>query len=185
MSPMVRPPLTLEHALLGLLRAQPMHAYEMHQRLEHAEALGLVWHIKQSHLYALLARLEEDGYIAGETEPQGNRPPRRVLHLTPEGEAVFTRWLRTPVAHGRDFRQEFLAKLFFAQQEGPETVAHLIAAQRAACQEWLASLGTQAARLGAQRPYDWLVLQFRISTLEAILRWLEICAETLVPAAAP
>jgi hypothetical protein len=30
----------------------------MHQQLLHAEALGLVWHRKQGHLYALLARLE-------------------------------------------------------------------------------------------------------------------------------
>ena len=65
----LKPALGLEHALLGLLRAQPMHAYEMHQQLLRAEALGLVWHLKQGHLYALLANLEVPGYVRSTTEP--------------------------------------------------------------------------------------------------------------------
>ncbi len=47
MSPMIKTPLTIEHALLGFLRQRPMHAYEIHQTLLRAEALGLVWHLKQ------------------------------------------------------------------------------------------------------------------------------------------
>ena len=33
MSPMIKQPLTIEYALLGFLRQQPMHAYEIHQTL--------------------------------------------------------------------------------------------------------------------------------------------------------
>jgi PadR family transcriptional regulator AphA len=76
MSPMVKLPLTIEHALLGLLRRGPMHAYEMHRMLLQSEALGLVWRLKQSQLYALLGRLEEAGYVAGVVEAQPARPPR-------------------------------------------------------------------------------------------------------------
>jgi PadR family transcriptional regulator, regulatory protein AphA len=172
-------PLGLEHALLGLVRHQPMHAYEMHQQLLHAEALGLVWHLKQGHLYALLARLEAAGYLAGVTEPQGTRPPRKILHLTPAGEAAFARWLQRPVAHGRDFRLEFLAKLYFAAEEGPTTVRRLIATQRTACQVWLDDVHAQAQTIGADRPYDRLVLRFRIGQIEAILPWLDECEEAL------
>src|SRR5262252_750744 len=118
----LKPALGLEHALLGLLRAQPMHAYEMHQQLLRAEALGLVWHLKQAHLYALLAKLETAGYVGSTTESQGTRPPRKILHLTPAGAVAFADWVTTPVAHGRDLRLEFLAKLFFAAREGPQTV---------------------------------------------------------------
>jgi PadR family transcriptional regulator AphA len=172
-------PLGLEHALLGLVRHQPMHAYEMHQQLLHAEALGLVWHLKQGHLYALLARLEAAGYLAGVTEPQGTRPPRKILHLTPAGEAAFARWLQRPVAHGRDFRLEFLAKLYFAAEEGPEAVRRLIATQRSACRAWLDDVRAQVQGLGADRPYDQLVLRFRIGQIEAILPWLDECEEAL------
>ncbi len=176
MSPMIKVPLTLEHALLGFLAQRPMHAYEMHQRLQETSELGLVWHLKQSQLYALLGRLEEAGYITTVTEPQGTRPPRKVLYLTPDGRTAFGAWLRTPVVHGRDFRQEFLAKLYFAEDD-PLTVTALIDGQRSACQEWLADLQSQAVA-SPEHSYDWLVLQFRIGQMEAILAWLDTCVMT-------
>lgn len=172
-------PVGVEHALLGLLRDRPMHAYEMHQQLVQAEALGLVWHLKQGHLYAMLARLEAAGLIAASTETQGTRPPRRMLALTPAGRAAFTAWLVAPVAHGRDFRLEFLAKLYFAAREGPTAVRALVAGQRAACEGWLAELRTQVREMGAERPYDALVLEFRAGQMEAILPWLARCEEVL------
>lgn len=176
---MVKLPLTLEHALLGFVRERPTHAYDIHQRLEQAEALGLVWHLKQSQLYFLLNRLEEAGYLTSTLEPQPNRPPRKILQLTPSGEAAFAHWLTAPVEHGRDFRQEFMAKLFFAQQEGPAALAMLIERQRSACQQWSAELEAQRAASGTARVYDDLVLQFRIGQLAAILSWLDTCTATL------
>ncbi|MBA3946791.1 MAG: PadR family transcriptional regulator [Herpetosiphonaceae bacterium] len=176
---MIKLPLTLEYALLGFLAQQPMHAYEIHQRLQETGELGLVWHLKQSQLYALLGRLEEAGNMTTVTEPQGTRPPRKMLHLTASGRAAFGRWLRTPVAHGRDFRQEFLAKLYFAQQNDAFTVVTLLAEQRTACQEWVAELHSQTATTSADQTYDWLVLQFRIGQIEAILVWLDTCELTL------
>lgn len=176
---MVKLPLELEHALLGFLWQQPMHAYEIHRTLTQAEALGLVWHLKQSQLYALLTRLEEAGYVESTTELQGTRPPRRLLHLTPSGRAAYEQWLTAPVAHGRDFRIEFLAKLFFAARQDTGTVSALIDAQRETCQTWLADLRDRALGVDAERPYDRLVLEFRIGQLEAILRWLDTCAATL------
>jgi PadR family transcriptional regulator, regulatory protein AphA len=172
--PMVRLPLTLEHALLGLLARRPMHAYEMYQMLKEAHALGLIWRLKQSQLYALLARLEDAGYVEAIMELQGARPPRKILHLTPDGHDAFGRWLQTPVAHGREFRQEFLAKLYFAQQDVPDTLAVLAERQRHTCQEWLAELESSAA-MAEPRSYDWLVLQFRIGQVQAILDWLDTC----------
>lgn len=179
MSPMVKLPLAMEHALLGFLAQRPMHAYEMYQTLKEAHALGLVWHLKQSQLYALLARLDESGYITTVTEAQGTRPPRKIMHLTQVGQLVFQRWLRTPVAHGRDFRQEFLAKLYFAQQDGPGTIAELAETQRVTCQDWLAELESRAAA-AEPRSYDWLVLQFRAGQVQAILAWLDTCLAPLV-----
>jgi PadR family transcriptional regulator, regulatory protein AphA len=181
---MIKSPLTIEHALLGFLRQQPMHAYEIHQTLMRNEALGLVWHLKQSLVYVMLERLEAEGYITASLEPQGSRPPRKILQLTPDGQAAFTKWLTTPVEHGRDFRLEFLAKLYFAGQDDPASAASLITAQQVACRNWLADLRAQAETMGDVRHYDWLVLQFRIGQLEAILSWLDICAANVIPAPA-
>lgn len=175
---MIKTPLTIEHALLGFLRHRPMHAYEIHQTLLRAEALGLVWHLKQSLVYLMLDRLEEADYLTATLEPQGSRPPRKILQLTPNGQAAFTRWLVAPVAHGRDFRLEFLAKLYFARHDDPATATALLAAQQAVCQAWLADLDAQAAPLSGSRDYDWLVIQFRIGQIKAILAWLDTCADT-------
>jgi PadR family transcriptional regulator AphA len=185
MSPMIKTPLTLEHALLGFLHQRSMHAYEIHQTLLRAEALGLVWHLKQSLVYLMLDRLEEANYVSVTLEPQGSRPPRKVLQLTAAGKQAFERWLVAPVAHGRDFRLEFLAKLYFASQDEPTAAGALIVHQQTACRAWLDDLRTQAARLSEARDYDWLVLQFRIGQIEAILTWLDLCAATAVPPAIP
>lgn len=185
MSPMVKSPLSLELALLGFLRQRPTHAYEIHQMLVQTEALGLVWHLKQSQLYALLSRLEEAGHITSTTEPQGNRPPRKVLELSPSGRAAFERWLRSPVEHARDFRLEFLARLYFAREEGHATATELVERQRGACRSWLVDLRSQAGDVRADRPYDLLVFEFRIGQVEAILAWLDTCEAALgVPALA-
>jgi DNA-binding PadR family transcriptional regulator len=43
--PRVNLPLSTEYALLGFLRRQPMHGYEIHQQLSDATGLGLVWRL--------------------------------------------------------------------------------------------------------------------------------------------
>ena len=111
--------LGLTNALLGLLLDHPMHPYEMHQQMLQAEALGLVWHLKQGHLYALLAKLEESGYLVSNTEMQGTRPPRKMLTLTQVGRSAFGEWVSTPVQHGRDFRVEFLGQALLCRAAGP------------------------------------------------------------------
>lgn len=177
--PMVKQPLAIEHALLGFVRQQPMYGYEIHQRLLENEALGRVWRLKQSLLYAHLGRLEEEGYLAATLEAQGVRPPRKVLALTPAGLEAFLGWIRRPVGHGRDFRLEFLAKLYFARQEGLPIADDLIRDQRALAARWLADLREQAAQIKSERSYDQLVLSFRAGQIEAALAWLDVCASWL------
>ncbi len=179
MSPMTRLPLTIEHALLGFLRRQPMHGYEIHQQLSMPGGLGLVWRLKQSQLYALLARLEQDGYITAQVEPQGSRPPRKVFRLTDAGRDSFLAWLQTPVSRGRQMRVDFLAKLYFARREGPVMAARVIEQQRAACNTWLATLRARAESLPDEHSFESLVYQYRIHQMEADLAWLDVCRQAL------
>src|SRR5258706_864707 len=143
----------LELALLGLLRAHPRHAYDLHQVLQRPEALGIVWHLKQGHLYALLAKLEEAGYVASTLEPHGPRPPRKMLSLTARGREAFTQWLERPVEHGRDFRLEFLAKLYFAAQKGEAAIGPLIERQRMAWRDCLDERSTEIDTVIVRDPF--------------------------------
>ncbi len=163
----------IESALLGYLREQPLHGYEIYQRLSEPDGLWLVWRIKQSRLYAMLDRLENAGFVAATVEPQKNRPPRKVFHLTPAGERAFLAWVRSPVPRGRQVRLEFLVKLFFARREGSEVVGDLVTDQSELCRQWLAAEEASAASLGDEQPYNRLVHQFRIGQIRAMLVWLE------------
>jgi PadR family transcriptional regulator, regulatory protein AphA len=170
-------PLTLEHALLGLLQRQPMHGYELYQQLRDPGGLWLVWRIKQSQLYALLAKLEEKGYLAATLQFQATRPPRRVFALTQTGQAQFGAWMEQPVSHGRAIRQEFLAKLYFARQDGQGALRRLIATQRAECRRWQVAQATQAAALTGHDSFATLVHDFRTGQIDSILAWLDRCEQ--------
>ncbi len=183
--PMIKQPLTIEYALLGFVRQQPMYGYEIHQRLLASAELGLVWTIKQSLCYAHLTRLEEEGLLRSTLVTQGARPARKMLQLTPAGEAAFLAWVRSPVEHGRDLRLEFLAKLYFARQESAVAALELTERQRQEFALRLAALQEQAAALAASRSYDWLVLRYRIGQLEAALAWLDTCRDWLLSGADP
>ena len=126
MSPNVRHSLSIELALLGFLRQGPLHGYQIHQQLSGPSGLSQVWRLKQSQLYALLARLDEAGYISGTLQAQESRPARRVYSLTPLGEAIYLEWVRSPVSVPRQIRQEFLTKLYFARREGVQAYAELV-----------------------------------------------------------
>jgi len=179
----VKHPLTIELALLGLIRQQPMHPYELYQRLCTDPALGDIWRIKQAHLYALLRRLEEEGFLVAFIETSGNRPPRRVLSLTKHGHEIFLKWMRTHVIHGRDMRLEFLAKLYFACQEGADAVRLLLSLQRHTCQQLLDKLDQKVITIPRDQPYRRLVSQFRRGQIQAMLAWLETCGAALIAGA--
>jgi PadR family transcriptional regulator AphA len=170
-------PLTMEYALLGLLRRQPMHGYEIHQRIEAGEEDGLVWRVKQGMLYAMLARLESEGLLDSSVETQGARPPRKLYSLTAKGETLLQAWLQTPVRYGRDFRLEFLTKLYFAQQAGTPDALTLVRRQVAASQAYLNRITQHASGPADPDSFAWLVSDFRVGQMEAVLTWLQRCEQ--------
>lgn len=176
---MVRLPLTTELALLGFLHEQPMYGYEIHQRMSDPAGLGQVWQVKQSQLYALMGKLEEEGYLSTELQPQESRPPRKVFHLTPLGTQVFLEWLNSPVEHGRDMRLDFLVKLYFAQKEGVNAVVELVQKQREVVLSWLNYQDEHAAPEQVPPTYEWYVREFRGEQNRSFLAWLDRCRQEL------
>ncbi len=180
MTPMMPHPITTEHALLGFLRQSPMHGYELMQLLNNPTGLGLVWRLKQSQVYALLSKLEENGLLVASVEPQENRPPRKVFRLTEAGSEALDNWLASPVSRPRELRLDFLAKLFFCRQESMGKASRLIERQRERCQRWLKEYESRAAQAADEAIYDRLVWQLRMKQIESMLDWLRLCEETLV-----
>lgn len=172
-------PLTLEYVLLGILTDRPIHGYEIYKELDRLEGIGLIWHIGQSKLYALLDKLEQQGWLGSRMVPGDSLPFRKEYNLTPSGAEAFQSWLSSPVAHGRDMRQDFLARLFFAQRSSEYQALDLLHLQQETCSTWLADMSLTLSRLRAEQKYERMVLRFRILQIEAMLKWLAECVQSV------
>jgi hypothetical protein len=58
-------------------------------------------------------------------------------------------------------------------------VAGLLQLQREVCSQWRAGFEAQTAAPGADPDYGRLVRQFRLGQIEAMIAWLDQCAESL------
>ncbi len=85
-----------ELLLLGLLRVQSRHGYQINEFIE--RNLSRVTDMKKPTAYALLERLSQAGYVKAHTEQEGKRPPRKVYSITAAGELLFLDLLRASLA---------------------------------------------------------------------------------------
>lgn len=85
-----------ELLLLGLLQKEEMHGYQLHEFID--SFMQTCVDLKKSTAYYLLEKMAKDGYVTRTEEREGNRPPRRVYHLTPAGEARLLDLLRQNLA---------------------------------------------------------------------------------------
>ena len=162
-----------------------MHGYEIYQRLTAQQGLWPIWRLKQSQLYALLARLEEQGYLAADLQPQAVRPPRKIYSLTAAGRTAFLDWLHSPVARGRQMRIEFLARFYFACRQGQPVADNLLAQQTVICEQWLAELRRLAPAPGEPEIFVHAVHQFRVRQVQSFLAWLADCRAMLAQETTP
>ena len=169
-------PFSTEMALLGFLQGGPRHGYSIYRELSEPGGLWLVWRMKQSQLYALLARLEDQDLLSSfKGEAESGRPPRKMYQLTSSGREVYQRWVKSPVERGRQFRMDLLIKFFFARREGRTVLELLLDAQRSACRSWLNdALSHQASESEAYRR---LVHSYRAGQISAMLEWLDTCQD--------
>ncbi len=156
-----------------------MHGYELAQLLRAQTGLGLIWDVKQSNLYGLLARLERQSLVSADRQDQPNRPARKVYHLTEAGAKAFESWIRSPVSHGRSIRVELLAKLYFAERIDRMAAMQLIASQRAECRRLYEAIRKRKSDLATSGSFDLLVYEFRAGQLRSTEKWLDRCAAIL------
>ncbi|MHB1337451.1 MAG: helix-turn-helix transcriptional regulator [Bellilinea sp.] len=178
MSPRSQAPLTTEYILLGFAAQGPVHGYDLHKQISTLDGISSIWHVKQSQLYALLEKLESMGYLQAEAAPGAISAPRKEYHLTAAGREAFEAWVVSPVPHARQMRQEFLARLYFARLAGPVTALKLIEAQYAAASGWQQELQTRLTSASSLETFQRTVDQYRLSQIDAILKWLDQCKTT-------
>ncbi|MEU1790850.1 PadR family transcriptional regulator [Streptomyces sparsogenes] len=84
----------LELSILGFLYDQPLHGYELKERIKALS--GHVRPVSDGALYPAITRLTKAGLLDQRTEPGAGAAPRRVLSLTDAGRAELLSRLRAP-----------------------------------------------------------------------------------------
>ncbi|MCA9914760.1 MAG: PadR family transcriptional regulator, partial [Anaerolineae bacterium] len=119
--------MSLNHAILGLLRIQPMTGYDL-KHLAFDQTVAHFWRADQAQIYRTLDKMAGEGWVTSELEIQEDRPNRKVYQVTPAGEAELERWLREEQAL-YTHREAFLVQLFFASSLPDEVILQHIESQ--------------------------------------------------------
>lgn len=156
-----------ELLLLGLLRQQEMHGYELHDFIE--RTMQTCVDLKKSTAYYLLDKMAKSGYITESTEQSGNRPPRRVYHITETGEDHFQSLLRQNLATYEPAKFGSVVGLVFLDEIEAEEARPLLEQRRLILAEQLQMVTDVPAHPGSLQ----FVIEHQKMHLEAELNWLD------------
>ncbi len=163
---------SIHFIILGILSDGPKHGYQIHKQINDPEGIGAVWKIKITNIYGLIDVLEKKGCIVPSKQQMDDTsyPPKKYFEINDKGKELFQTWSHEPVKHGREIRQVFLSKLYFANKEGKEKAHQLILDQIKECHQWLTNF--------EQLPEDVTefiktVHSFRLSQMKSYITWLE------------
>jgi PadR family transcriptional regulator AphA len=164
-----------ENALLGILMTGPKHGYELHGYM--SARMNEFWQLSMSQIYALLKRLENEGMVESKREWQESRPAKKIFSLTQTGKRRFLSWVQSPVQHVRDFRIEFMAKLFFIRELQLRQGDSLIDRQIEVLQEKIG--GIEGAKEKITDGFERVLFSFKTAQTSAVLKWLHECKRFL------
>jgi len=156
-----------ELLLLGLLRSQDMHGYQLHEAID--GHLGMGVQLTRPTAYRLLSNMAEDGWVTSWEEQEGNRPTRRVYAITPQGEVAFQRLLRENLADYRPSDFTCHIGLAFLDELSAEAALPLLRRRRAAMEELSDFTRAHGEHPGSLQ----LILERQVHLLAAELEWLD------------
>ncbi|HKJ26687.1 MAG TPA: PadR family transcriptional regulator [Anaerolineales bacterium] len=161
-----------DETILGILAAAPQHGYQIIQHFTDQNALGRIWTMSTSQVYAVLKRLETQAAITGSQTPSPEGPPKKEYALTKIGRSQLDNWLyaSSPSTSIRRIRVEFLSKLYITSLLSLPT-DEIIAAQILSCQNQQEILTKKRRETDSE--IEALALDFILGQLDAALKWLD------------
>ena len=173
-------PVSLAHAILGLLHDEPMTGYDLKTKC-FDRSIAHFWPADQAQIYRTLEKMAGDGWVTFEVEAQEERPNRKVYSLTPSGQGELMRWLRSEELPLTPVREPFLVQLFFAHLLSDEEARGLLTKQRALHLERLTRyeavplppLGTKG--MGREHSHMRMTLDLGLASEKMALEWIDHC----------
>lgn len=163
----------LEFAILGLLREQPRHGYELRRTLAD---LGF-WSVSFGSLYPALKRLEKAGQIA--VKSQSGR--RKSYKITGSGHDRFSELLNDETV--ADDERSFNLRLAFLRYLDPDSRIDVLERRRAHLVERLAQARDALKRAAGRTKermdrYTLALMEHGVASAEADIAWLDELIET-------
>jgi len=162
--------------LLGLLRLQELHGYQINELID--VHLGTSIQLKKPTAYKLLGAMENDGWINYREEQEGNYPTRRVYRITPEGEEAFQQLLRQSLAAYKPVSYLNNIGIVYLDTLPGEEAAALLRQRREEVENLAQVLRTDEQHQGGFQ----LMLSYHLGQLNAELEWLDEVIGHLQPA---
>ena len=162
----------LELAILGLLKEQPMHGYQLSREL--GDSLGGFWRVSYGSLYPTLRRLEKDGAVQSVADGEARGRRKNTYEITEKGEKLFFELLQETPHDNTTEDTKFRVRLAFFRYLPPETRLRLLERRRAPLADRLStikdSLHTTRERVDT---YTLSLMEHGRSATESDIAWLE------------
>ena len=159
-----------EQVVLALVAEGSPHGFAVARLLAPDGEVGRVYSVARPAVYRAIDRLVEGGLIESLGAEPGDRGPKRTpVRVTAAGRRAADGWLGQPVAHIRDLRTEFLAKLAILHRQGQDPAA-LVEGQISVVAPIVEAL---ADRLGSASGFDRSLALWPLRSGQAALRFLE------------
>jgi DNA-binding PadR family transcriptional regulator len=160
----------LELAILGLLKEQPMHGYQLSREL--SEQLGGLWRVSYGSLYPSLRRLQKQGAIETDADAPAQGRRKTVYRITSEGERLFLELLQETPQDSQSEDARFRIRLAFFRYLPPETRIRLLERRRGALEERLGHIRDSLRTRRRVDDYTLALMERGATTTESDIAWL-------------
>ncbi|MBB3114574.1 DNA-binding PadR family transcriptional regulator [Paenibacillus phyllosphaerae] len=170
---------TTHFAILGLLRMQPMSAYELVKFSK--ESIGLFWNESYGHIHKSIKQLEQEGSVTVIEESETGR--RKIVYgVTEQGCQQLDSWLMQAPEEST-MRNELLMKIFVADERHIPQLLTYIEQELATCHQLRPLLTGIKASIpqdqGKQAQLWLLTLDYGERYLRMTIEWCEHALQLL------
>ncbi len=136
--------MALRHAVLAALLDGEYSGYQLAKVFD--VSVANFWHALPQQLYAELAKLEQEGLVAGRQVVQETRPNKRLFHVTDAGRAALEEFA-AGAAKPSVIRDDLLVKVQTADRIGTRPVIEQLEARALAAEAKIEVLDTLLRRM--------------------------------------
>jgi DNA-binding PadR family transcriptional regulator len=163
--------MVLEIFALSILRARPVHGYELKRRVQRPSLASL----SNNSLYPMLRRFENEGLVTRTTQAQEGKPARNVYAITDAGRERLRSLLWTLPPDLATNEEEFLVRVSFFHEIPEANQRAIITAREAVLAASRAKISSLLAELDESPKSEWrghVVMQHVLDTIDAERTWI-------------